>query len=121
MSLISHKSLNSSNHSGGGSLSRGNVSVINLTQKRQSTGTVPRKTKNAHQKQQEKSSTTMIDVSLMPPAGNPSQSPEKKSGKKLHRDIIMEESESPEKKQQSGYKPNGQQSSLEGNLGLTTF
>jgi hypothetical protein len=78
---------------------------------------VPRKSKNAQQKHQERST---IDVSQMPPAGNPSQSPEKKSGKKLHRDIIMEESESPEK-QQSGYKPNGQQASLEGSLGLTTF
>jgi hypothetical protein len=56
----------------------------------------------------------------MPAAGNPSQSPEKKSGKKLHRDIILEESESPEK-QQSGQKPNGQQASLEGSHGLTSF
>jgi len=119
VSIISHKSVNSSsNNSGGGSIPRGNVSVINLTQKRQSTGTVPRKSKNAQREHQQRST---IDVSLMPPAGNPSQSPDKKSGKKLHRDIIMEESESPEIHQQSGQKPNGQQASLEGSQGLTTF
>jgi hypothetical protein len=57
----------------------------------------------------------------MPAAGNPSQSPEKKSGKKLHRDIILEESESPEIQQRSGQKQNGQQASLEGSHGLTSF
>ena len=60
-------------------------------------------------------------MSLMPAAGNPSQSPEKKSGKKLHRDIILEESESPEIQQRSGQKKNGQQASLEGSHGLTSF
>jgi hypothetical protein len=51
----------------------------------------------AASKRHKKASTT--DNSLMIPAGNPSESPSKRQGKKMQKEIIMEESESPARQQ----------------------